>query len=155
MAVELRAGWRGVQLSRQFEMQGTVENRSSLSGGVAFDTLWCWKDDNLQTSEYSLQYKYKGTVTNTTENVKTIPPVSCFWNMSDPPSPLLDNLNYLLFCHIFVHSYIISAIRTVDTAGPPGPGSSWSWASCSSPGTGPSQSRPGAPEFEEVEQVEV
>ena len=51
------------------ELQGTVENRSLLVGGVAFDILWCWKDDHLQTSEYSLQNKYKGGVTNTTDNV--------------------------------------------------------------------------------------
>ena len=44
----------------QSEMQGTVENRSSLAGGVAFDILRCWKDDHLQTSEYSLQGKNKG-----------------------------------------------------------------------------------------------
>ena len=50
-------------------MQGTVENRSLLAGGVAFDIVWCWKDDQLQTSEYSLPDKYKGEVTNTTENV--------------------------------------------------------------------------------------
>ena len=33
-----------------------------------FDILRCWKYDHLQTSEYSLQGKYKGEVTNTTEN---------------------------------------------------------------------------------------
>ena len=53
----------------QWELHRTVENRSLLAGGVAFDILWCWKDDHLQTSEYSLQDKYKGEVTNTTENV--------------------------------------------------------------------------------------
>ena len=53
----------------QSELQGTVENRCSLAGGVAFDILRCWKDDDLQTSEYSLQGKNKGEVTNTTENV--------------------------------------------------------------------------------------
>ena len=53
----------------QSELQGTVENRSLPAGGVAFDILRCWKDDHLQTSEYSLQGKYKGKVTNTTENV--------------------------------------------------------------------------------------
>ena len=52
----------------QLELQGIVENRSSLAGGVAFDILWCWKDDPLQTSEYSLQGKYNGEVTNTTKN---------------------------------------------------------------------------------------
>ena len=52
----------------QLELQRTVENRSSLAGGVAFDILWCWKDDHMQTSEYSLQDKYKGEVTNITEN---------------------------------------------------------------------------------------
>ena len=50
------------------ELQGTVENRSSLGGGVAFDILRCWKGDHLQTSEYSQKGKYKGEVTNTTEN---------------------------------------------------------------------------------------
>ena len=54
----------------QLELQGTVENRSLLAGGVPFDILRCWKDDHLKTSEYSLQGKYKGEVTNTTENVK-------------------------------------------------------------------------------------
>ena len=54
----------------QLELQGTVENRSLLAGDVAFDILGCWKDDHLQTSEYSLQNKYKGEVTNTTENAK-------------------------------------------------------------------------------------
>ena len=53
----------------QLELQGTAENRSLLAGGVAFDILVCWKDDHLQTSEYSLQDKYKGEVTNKTENV--------------------------------------------------------------------------------------
>ena len=52
----------------QSELQGTVENRSLLAVGVAFDILRCWKDDHLQTSEYSLHSKYKGKVTNTTEN---------------------------------------------------------------------------------------
>ena len=51
----------------QLELQGTVENRSLLAVGVVFDILWCWKDDHLQTSEYSLQGKYRGKVTNTTE----------------------------------------------------------------------------------------
>ena len=54
----------------QSELQGTVENRSSLVGGVAFDILWCGKVDHLQTPGYSLQVKYKGEVTNTTENVE-------------------------------------------------------------------------------------
>ena len=54
----------------QTELQGTVENRSALAGGVAFDILWCWKNYHLQTSEYSMQVKYKGEVTNTTENVE-------------------------------------------------------------------------------------
>ena len=36
---------------------------------VEGDILRCWKDDHLQTFEYSLQCKYKGEVTNTTENV--------------------------------------------------------------------------------------
>ena len=40
----------------QLELQGTVENRSLLAGGVAF--------------EYSLQDKYKGEVTNTTANME-------------------------------------------------------------------------------------
>ena len=44
----------------QSELQGTVKNRSLLAGGVAFDILRCWKYDHLQTSEYSLQGKYKG-----------------------------------------------------------------------------------------------
>ena len=56
------------------ESQGTVENMSLLADGVAFDILLCWKDDHLQTSEYSQQGKYKGEVTNTTENdLATIP----------------------------------------------------------------------------------
>ena len=38
----------------QLELQGKIENRSLLAGGVAFDSLRCWKDDHLQTSEYSL-----------------------------------------------------------------------------------------------------
>ena len=57
----------------QLELQRTVENRSSLAGGVPFDILWCWKDGHLQTSEYSQQCKYKGEVTNTTENAKPAP----------------------------------------------------------------------------------
>ena len=52
----------------QFELQGTVKNRSSLACVVAFDILRCWKNDHLQTSEYSQQDKYKGEVTNTTDN---------------------------------------------------------------------------------------
>ena len=56
----------------QLELQGTVEDRSLLVGGVAFDILRCWKDDHLQTSEYSMQGKYKGEVTNTMKNVKGI-----------------------------------------------------------------------------------
>ena len=52
----------------QLELQGTAENRSLLVGGVAFDILVCWKDDHLQTSEYSLHDKFKGELTNTTEN---------------------------------------------------------------------------------------
>ena len=52
----------------QLELQGTVENRYSLASDVAFDIFWCWKDDHLQTSEYSLHDKSKGEVTNTTEN---------------------------------------------------------------------------------------
>ena len=43
-----------LDLHSQSELQGTVENRSLLVGGVAFDILRCWKDDLLQTSEYSL-----------------------------------------------------------------------------------------------------
>ena len=52
----------------QLELQETVENTSSLAVGVTFDILWCWKDDHLQTSEYSLHDKFKGELTNTTEN---------------------------------------------------------------------------------------
>ena len=52
----------------QSELQGTVENRSLVTGGVAFDILQCWMDDHLQTSVYSLQVKYKGQVTTTAEN---------------------------------------------------------------------------------------
>ena len=40
--------------------------------GVAFDILRCCKDDHLQRSKYSQQGKYKGEVTNTTENVQTV-----------------------------------------------------------------------------------
>ena len=47
----------------QLELQGTVENRSLVAGGVAFDILRCWKDVHLPMSEYSLQVKYKGEVT--------------------------------------------------------------------------------------------
>ena len=43
----------------QSELQGRVENRSSLAVGVAFDILWCCKVDNLQTSGYSLRGKYQ------------------------------------------------------------------------------------------------
>ena len=38
----------------QSQLQGTVENRSLLAGGVVFDILRCCKDDHLQTSGYSL-----------------------------------------------------------------------------------------------------
>ena len=46
----------------QLELQGTVDNRSLLAGGVALDILWSWKDDHLQTSEYSLQDKYRESI---------------------------------------------------------------------------------------------
>ena len=62
----------------QSKLQGTVENRSLLASGVAFNILWCWNDDHLQTSEYTLQGIYKGEVTNTTENDNTpfvVPPL--------------------------------------------------------------------------------
>ena len=52
----------------QSELQGTVENRSLVADGVAFDILCCWKHVYLKTFEYSLQVKYKGQVTTTTEN---------------------------------------------------------------------------------------
>ena len=55
----------------QSDLQGTVENRSLLASGGAFYFLRCWKDSQLQTSEYSLQGKFKGEVTNTTENDDT------------------------------------------------------------------------------------
>ena len=42
-----------------------------VAGVVVFDIILCWKDVHLQTSEYSLQVKYKWEVTTTTENVKT------------------------------------------------------------------------------------
>ena len=60
--VGLQAGCRGAPL------QGTVNNRSLVAGGVAFDILRCWKDVHLQTSVYSLQVKYKVEVTTTTES---------------------------------------------------------------------------------------
>ena len=53
----------------QSELQGTVENRSLVADGVAFDILRYWKDVHLQMSQYSLQVKYKGEGTSTTENV--------------------------------------------------------------------------------------
>ena len=56
----------------QSELQGTVENRFLLAGGVAFYILRCCKVDHLQTSKYSLQDKYKGEATNTTENVQFV-----------------------------------------------------------------------------------
>ena len=56
----------------QLELQGTVENRSLVAGGVAFDILRCLKDVNLQTSEYSQQAKYKGEVTTTPQNERTV-----------------------------------------------------------------------------------
>ena len=64
---------RSSTVHRQSELQGTVENRSSLTVVVAFDITGCWKEDHLQTSEYSQQDKYKGEVTNTTENVNAAP----------------------------------------------------------------------------------
>ena len=51
------------------ELQETVRLRSLVAGGVAFDILCCLKDDHLQTSEYSLQVKYKEEMTTTAENV--------------------------------------------------------------------------------------
>ena len=54
----------------QSELQGTVENRSLVAGDVVFDILRCWKDVHLQTSEYSLQVKYKEEVTTTTGECK-------------------------------------------------------------------------------------
>ena len=51
------------------ELQGTVENRSLLACGVAFIIFRCWKDGHLQTSEYTLQVKYKGEVRTITGNV--------------------------------------------------------------------------------------
>ena len=81
----------------QLELQGTVENRSLLAGGVAFYILWCWKDDHLQTSEYSLQDKYKGEVTNTTENGFT----SLLWRPArSPPTARLFTWRYtaLYYC---------------------------------------------------------
>ena len=71
----------------QSELQGTVENRSLLAGGVAFDILRCWKDDHLQTSEYSLKGKYKGEVTNTTENVPSLPPAPHTITVPSLPPP--------------------------------------------------------------------
>ena len=56
----------------QLELQGSVENGSLLAGGVAFVILLCWKVDHLQTFECSLQGKYKGEVTNTTENCTNV-----------------------------------------------------------------------------------
>ena len=58
----------------QSELKGTVEKRSLRAGCVAFDILWYWKNDHLQTSEYSLQVKYQGEVTTTTENAQEAPP---------------------------------------------------------------------------------
>ena len=36
---------------------------------MPFEILLCWKEDHLQTSEYSLQVKYKGEGMTTMENV--------------------------------------------------------------------------------------
>ena len=55
------------------QLQLTVD--SGTPSRVAFDIFWCWKDDHLQMSEYFLQDKYKGEVTNITENVYTLPGV--------------------------------------------------------------------------------
>ena len=61
---------RSSTVHRQSELQGTVENRSLLAGGVDFDILRCWKDDHLKRSEYSQQGIYKEEVTNTMEIVE-------------------------------------------------------------------------------------
>ena len=50
------------------ELQGTVKNMPLVASDVAFDILRCLKDDHLQMIEYSLQVKYKGEVTTTTES---------------------------------------------------------------------------------------
>ena len=52
----------------QSELQGTVENRSLVAVGVAFDILVSWKNFHQQTSEYSKQVNYIGEVKTTTEN---------------------------------------------------------------------------------------
>ena len=52
----------------RLELQGTFENRSSVAGGMAFDILRCWQGFHVETSEYSLQVKYKLAVTTTSEN---------------------------------------------------------------------------------------
>ena len=62
--VELRARWGGVSLST---VSQSCKEQLKI-GGVAFDILRCWKDDPIQTSEYSMQGKYKRELTNTTEN---------------------------------------------------------------------------------------
>ena len=64
--------------SSQSELQGTVENRSSVPSAVAFVILRSWKDGHLQTSEYSLQVKCNGEVITTTENAQITPVKSGF-----------------------------------------------------------------------------
>ena len=63
------------------ELQKIVKNRSLVAGGVAFEILQCWKDVHLQTSEYSLQDKYKGQVTTITENVQCSPSYPWDWSI--------------------------------------------------------------------------
>ena len=53
----------GVERNRQ--------KRSLVAVSVRFDILRSWKDAYIQTPDYSLQVKYKGEVTTTTENVYT------------------------------------------------------------------------------------
>ena len=57
----------------QSELQGIVDNRSLVAGGMAFDILRCLMHDHLLRSEYSLEGKYEGKVTTTTENGNTVP----------------------------------------------------------------------------------
>ena len=55
----------------QSELQGTIKNRSFITGVVDFDILRSWKDFHVHTSEYTLQGKCKEEMTTATENGAT------------------------------------------------------------------------------------
>ena len=81
----------------QSELQETVNNRSLVPVGVAFDILQCWKDVHMQTYEYSLQVKYKGQVTTTTAQLygcsrQCSHPVLARCSMGFGPNPLMKGL---------------------------------------------------------------